>query len=524
MLLNVPKMQKWMRLGWSAVGLGLVGWFVVDFFGKDFAGRRVDDVLGETLGPIGSWLADKVFFQVAIGGVNVEVIVLWMLLPMIFLTFYYGFVNFRGFIPSLNVLRGKFEDKSAPGEVSQVQALTTALSGTVGLGNIAGVAIAIALGGPGATFWMFVISIAAMAVKFSECTLAVKYREVHADGTVSGGPMYYLRHGLKNRGFARLGIILAVAYAVLTLPSILQVVQVNQAHSMFRAATGINEGLWFGVVIAVLTGVVIIGGIKQIAKVTVRLVPLMAGIYLIAGLVVIAVNITVLPDAFLVIFKTAFSPVAVEGGIIGAIIVGMRRAVYSTEAGLGTSSIAHAAAKTREPISEGLVGLMEPFIDTLVGLVTAIIIVITGAYLFLDPVTGENLGDIQMTSAAFESVFWWFPWVLALAAFMFAFSTIISWSYYIEKVWTFLFGDTPRTVISFRIFFCVMLIPGAVMKTEHVVDFIDSVFFLLAIPNLLGIYFMAPEIRADMKDYFARLKAGKIPITKKVAKPAIAKP
>lgn len=515
MELNVPKMQKWMRLIWSAIGVVLVAWFLFDFFGKSFEGKTIDNVLGETLGPVGTWMADKVFFQVSFAGVDVEVIVLWMLAPMILLSVYYGFVNFRGFLPALNVLKGKFEDDKAPGEVSQVQALTTALSGTVGLGNIAGVAIAIAIGGPGAAFWMFAISIAAMAVKFSECTLAVKYREVHADGTVSGGPMYYLRHGLKNRGFAKLGIFLAVSYAVLTLPSILQIVQVNQAHSMFRAATGVDEGLWFGIVLAVLTAVVIIGGIKQIAKVTVRLVPLMAGIYLIAGLIVIGVNISILPEAILIIIKSAFAPTAVEGGIIGAIIVGMRRAVYSTEAGLGTSSIAHAAAKTREPVSEGLVGLMEPFIDTLVGLITALIIVITGAYLFTDPVSGEGLGDIQMTSAAFESVFSWFPWVLALAAIMFAFSTIISWSYYIEKVWTFLFGDTRRSVISFRVFFSVMLIPGAVMQTEHVVDFIDSVFFLLAVPNILGIYFMAPEIRADMKDYFARLKAGKIPMAKK---------
>jgi len=509
MELNIPKMQRFMRWFWSAVGIILVSWFAIEFFGKDFEGRVVDDVLGETLAPVGTWMADKIFYPVPIMGVNVEVIVLWLLLPMIILTVYYGFINLRGFMPSIRTIRGKYMDNTAPGEVSQVQALSTALSGTVGLGNIAGVAIAIAIGGPGAAFWMFVISIAAMAVKFSECTLAVKYRDVHEDGTVSGGPMYYLFRGLKNRGYTTLGTILAVMYAVFTLPSLLQIVQVNQAYSQFNAATGIEAKLLFGVVVAILTALVIIGGIKHIAKVTVRLVPFMAAVYLGAALIVIAANLPELPHAFALMFERAFSPVAVEGGIIGVIVVGMRRAVYSTEAGLGSSSIAHAAAKTRDPVSEGLVGLMEPFIDTLVGLMTAIIIILTGAYM------APGLDDIQITSLAFESVFSWFPWVLALAAFLFAFSTIISWSYYIEKVWTFLFGDTKRSVVVFKTIFCVLLIPGAVIPTANVVDIMDSLFFLLAVPNILGLYFMAPEIKADMKVYMARLKAGTVPLAKK---------
>ena len=512
MELNLPKLQRFMRWFWSAIGLFLLGWFLLVFFGQDFEGRRIDDVLGDTLGPVGAWMADKIFQTVPINGVDVELIVIWMLIPMFFFTIYYGFINFRGFKHSLDILKGRFIDDTAPGDVSQIQALTTALSGTVGLGNIAGVAIAIAMGGPGATFWMFLISLAAMAVKFSECTLAVKYRVTNSQGMISGGPMYYLYHGLKNRGLVTLGTILSVTYAVFTLPSIMQFVQVNQAFSQLKAATGFQSGLMFGIVLAILTAIVIIGGIKSIAKVTVRLVPLMAGIYLLAALVVIGANIGEVPAAFVTIFKSAFAPGAVEGGIIGAIVIGMRRAIYSTEAGLGSSTIAHAAAKTREPVSEGFVGLMEPFVDTLVGMVTATIIVLTGAYL------APGLEDIQITSLAFESVFSWFPWVLALAAFLFAFSTIISWSYYIEKVWTFLFGDTRWSVISFKTFFCVMLIPGAVMKTEHVVDFIDSVFFLLAVPNIIGLYFMAPEIKADMKDYMARLKAGKIPLAKTVAK------
>lgn len=511
MKLNLPKLQARMRWIFSGVGILLVGLFLYSFLPLIISGITVEKALELTLSPIGTWMASKIFFEVSIFGSSIELIVVWMALPMILLSFYYGFINFRGFKQAWRILRGRYADDNAAGEVSQFQALATALSGTVGLGNIAGVAIAIAVGGPGAALWMFMISLLAMAVKFSECTLAVKYRTVHRDGTVSGGPMYYLYEGLKRKGLVTFGAILAVLYAVFTLPSILQIVQVNQAYSQISfviadLAPGASEyftGLAFGIFLAILTGIVIIGGLRSIARVTSRLVPIMAGIYITAALVIIFSNYESLLPALSIIVETAFNPGSVGGGIIGVIVTGMRRAVYSTEAGLGSSTIAHAAAKTNEPVSEGFVGLMEPFIDTFVGTMTALVIVITGAYTL-------GLGDIQMTSVAFSREIEWFALVLAVAVFLFAFSTIISWSYYIEKVWTYLFGDTKRSVVIFKIVFCILIIPGAVIPTDQVIDIMDSLFFLLAIPNIIGLYIMAPELKADLKDYLHRVKTGQI--------------
>ena len=514
MTLNLPVFQKYARWIFSGLGISLLLWFLIVLFSKDLSIEGLDSAFAAVLGPISDWLFALVFYEFSLNQTPIQVIVLWMALPMIILTVYFGFINFRGFGHAYDIIRGKFFDPKAPGEVSQAQALATALSGTVGIGNIAGVAFAISIGGPGAAFWMLLIGIMAMAVKFAECTLAVKYRIYNKDGTVSGGPMYYLSGGLKNRGWPTLGVILAVMYAAFTLPSIIQWVQINQAYSQFNAATGIDAKLFFGIFIAVLTGFVIIGGIKSIAKVTIRLVPLMAVIYLLASLVILFHQFTEIPAAISTIFLEAFDPQSVKGGIMGAIIIGMRRAIYSTEAGLGSSSIAHAAAKTKEPVSEGYVGLMEPFIDVMIGTITALIIVITGAYL------KEGLGDIQMTSYAFATVIEWFPIVLAVAVFLFAFSTIISWSYYLEKVWTFLFGGQKKSIIVFKTVFILMLIPGAVLTPEKVFNLMDSIFFLLAIPNIIGLYFMAPEIKADLKDYLARLKAGKIPMTNTVTKKA----
>ncbi|MEE8370564.1 MAG: alanine/glycine:cation symporter family protein [Sphingomonadales bacterium] len=491
----------------------------------------LDETMAGILGPIGTFLSDIVFYEMVFQldpascepgtpegecTLGVPLIVVWMGLPMLILTGYFGFINFKGFKIAWKILRGRYWDETAPGEVSQFQALTTALSGTVGIGNIAGVGVAIALGGPGATFWMIIIGFCAMSVKFAECTLGVKYRETHADGTVSGGPMYYLKNGLANRGYVRLGLILSGIYALFGLPTILQWATVNQMHSMVNEATGwFPQGWTFGLMLAVLVGAIIIGGIKTIVRVTSKLVPLMVFIYLSAALVIIGMNITEVPAAFATIFELAFNPEAAGGAIIGVIIIGMRRAVYSTEAGLGTSSMVHAAAKTREPVSEGMVGLMEPFIDTVVvSTITALVIVISGAW------QQPGLEDIKLTSKAFETSFVWFPYVLALAVFLFGFSTIISWGYYTEKIWTFIFGDSMRSVVTFKTLFCLLLIPGAVLTASQVFDIIDSLFFLLAIPNIVGLYIMAPEIKADLKSYLARLKSGEIKETVPVPSPA----
>ena len=472
-----------------------------------------DDTRGGFIGFLSdaiNGLGDLVFASVTIFGLDIQWIVAWMALPMIVLTFYFGFINLRSFRRAADIVRGKYHDENAPGEVTQFQALSTALSGTVGLGNIAGVAAAISIGGPGATFWMIIIGLLAMTLKFAECTLGVKYRWVKDDGTVSGGPMYYLERGLTERGIPKIGKVLAWTYALLAVPTLLQVAQVNQSYEAINYVAGFEgDGYkWiFGLIVAGLTAVVIIGGIKSIANVTSRLVPMMAGIYITAALVIILSHITEVPAAFVTIVTAAFNPDSVAGGIVGVIIIGMKRAVYSTEAGLGSATMAHAAAKTREPVSEGMVALMEPFIDTvIVCTMTALVIVITQTYAG----STQSMQGVAMTAAAFGSVISWFPYVLAVAAFLFAFSTIISWGYYSGKVWEFVFGGSQMSMTLFRILFCVALIPGAVFSLDEVYSLMDSLFFLMAVPNIIGIYILAPTLKADLQSYLSRLKSGEI--------------
>jgi len=455
-------------------------------------------------------LSGFVFYEIEILGAPLPVIVVWMGLPMLILTVYFGFINLRSFRTAFNILRGKYHDTTAPGEVTQFQALSTALSGTVGLGNIAGVAIAISMGGPGAAFWMMVIGFFAMTLKFAECTLGVKYRREHADGTISGGPMYYLGRGLAARGWTRIGAVLAWSYAIFALPALLQIAQVNQSYSQFSAVTGIDAPWIFGIVVGFLVAIVIMGGIASIAKVTVRLVPLMAAIYIGAALFILFGHLAEIPAAVGLILSEAFRPEAGIGAVVGAIVWGMRRAVYSTEAGLGSATIAHAAAKTREPVSEGLVALLEPFIDTVViSSMTALVIIVTGAYKL------EGLDDIQMTSAAFNSVIEGFDIVLAIAVLLFAYSTIISWGYYSSRVWTFVFGFSSASQTSFKIVYVVALVPGAVLTMQQVFDIMDSFFFLMAVPNIIGIYLMAGELKRDARSYFARLRSGDIRMIEK---------
>lgn len=458
-------------------------------------------------------LNNFVFKTVNIFGLEVEWIVAFLALPMILLTLYFGFVNLTSFKRAFRIVRGDYHDDTAAGEVTQFQALSTALSGTVGLGNIAGVAVAISVGGPGATFWMILIGFCAMSLKFAECTLGVKYRDVRADGTVAGGPMYYLERGLSARGWDKTGKILAWTYAILAVPTLLQIAQVNQSYEAVAVVTGFDSqtAKWlFGFIMAVLVAIVIIGGIKSIAKVTSRLVPAMAGIYILGAMVIILGNITEVPAAIATIFSAAFNLEAGAGAMIGTIIIAMQRAVYSTEAGLGSATMAHAAAKTKEPVSEGMVALMEPFIDTVVvSSMTALVIVITGVYQ-----DGAGAAGISLTSTAFGSVISWFPWVLAIAAFLFAYSTIISWGYYSGKVWEFVFGGSSTSMNIFKVIFCGTLVPGAVFSVTEVFSLMDSMFFLMAVPNVIGIYLMAPELKRDLTSYLARLRSGEIKSTR----------
>lgn len=480
-------------------------------------GNSFDDTIEAIMAPVTAAVSTVIFFTVPIAGQSVPFVLIWLVLGAITFTVYMGFVNITGFKHALDVVRGKYDNPEDAGEVSHFQALTAALSGTVGVGNIAGVAIAISLGGPGATFWMIIAGLLGMSSKFVECTLGVKYRKVKENGEVSGGPMYYLSRGLENRNLAGLGKVLAVLFAIACVGGSFgggNMVQINQAADQFIAVTGgggsfLADQRWlFGLVMAILVALIIIGGIRSIAKVTDKVVPLMVGVYVLAALVVIFGNFNLIPDAFQKIFAGAFASEAIYGGIIGVLIQGFKRAAFSNEAGIGSASIAHSAAKTDEPISEGVVALLEPFIDTVViCTMTALVIIITGEYQNQMAGTQEA---ISLTSRAFGSVISWFPYVLSIAVILFALSTMISWSYYGLKAWTFLFGESRASDITYKAIFCLFIIVGSAIQAKSVFDFGDAMIFAMCFPNILGLYFLAPEIRADLKDYMKRIKSGEI--------------
>ena len=448
---------------------------------------------------LSSAIASVVFYSFNFQGVAIPVTVLWLITGAIVFTFYLNFINIRGFRHAVRVVRGDFAAKQDPGEISQFQALSAALSGTVGTGNIAGVAVAISLGGPGATFWMIVAGFLGMTTKFVECTLAVKYRQILPDGTVAGGPMYYIKAALEKYGLPRFGKFLAGFFAIACVFGSAGFVHVNQGFVQVKTVTGFDNAWAFGVVYALLVGLVIVGGIKSIARVTSKLVPLMCGIYLTAALVILGLHWQDLPAAFLTIIKGAFAPEAAYGGVIGVLIQGFRRAAYSNEAGIGSSPIAHAAAKTKDPVSEGFVGLLEPFIDTVViCTISALVIIVTGTYL------QTGLDGVQISSAAFASVFSWFPWVLMVALLLFGYSTVVSWAYYGQKGWGFLFGENKTSISIYKVLICIVVAMGAVPNVLAVFDFIDSMIFLMAVPNILALYLLLPEVKADLKAYLAK--------------------
>ncbi len=448
---------------------------------------------------LSSAIASAVFYSFNFQGVAIPVTVLWLITGAIVFTIYLNFINIRGFRHAVKVVRGDYAAKQDPGEISQFQALSAALSGTVGTGNIAGVAVAISLGGPGATFWMIVAGFLGMTTKFVECTLAVKYRQILPDGTVAGGPMYYIKAALEKYGLPRIGKFLAGFFAIACVFGSAGFVHVNQGFVQVKTVTGFDNAWAFGVVYALLVGLVIVGGIKSIARVTSKLVPLMCGIYLTAALVILGLHWQDLPAAFLTIIKGAFAPEAAYGGVIGVLIQGFRRAAYSNEAGIGSSPIAHAAAKTKDPVSEGFVGLLEPFIDTVViCTISALVIIVTGTYL------QTGLDGVQISSAAFASVFSWFPWVLMVALLLFGYSTVVSWAYYGQKGWGFLFGENKTSISIYKVLICIVVAMGAVPNVLAVFDFIDSMIFLMAVPNILALYLLLPEVKADLKAYLAK--------------------
>lgn len=473
----------------------------------------IDQAISDAVAPIANAISNVIFYSFEFNGATVPLIVLWLIIAAIIFTIYFGFIQFRVFGHAINLIRGKYDDPKDAGEVSHFQALATAVSGTVGLGNIAGVAVAVSIGGAGATFWMILAGLLGMASKFTECTLGVKYRNEYPDGTVSGGPMYYLSKGLAEQNKAALGKVLAIFFAICCIGGSIgggNMFQANQAFQQVVVVTGgansflADKGWLFGLIIAGLTGAVIIGGIKSIARVTEKLIPFMAVWYLGTGLIIILMNYDKIGWAFGQIIDGAFTGEGVAGGVIGALIQGFKRAAFSNEAGIGSASIAHSAVRTKEPATEGIVSTLEPFIDTVViCTMTALVIIITGSL-------GSGYKGVELTSHAFGSAVSWFPYLLSIAVLMFAFSTMISWSYYGLKAWTYLVGEGKGKELVFKLFFLVFTVIGASMSLGPVIDFSDAMIFAMSIANIIGLYMLMPVVKREVTQYLAKIKSGAI--------------
>ncbi len=433
----------------------------------------------------------------------------WLIAAGLFFTIYLGLLNFRGIPEALRIVTGRKSGPAQSGEISAWAALSTACSGTVGIGNIGGVAMAITLGGPGATFWMIVAGLLGMATKCAECVLGVRYRHLAADGEVSGGPMHYLRAGFAERGWPGTGRVLGTFYAAAMVVGCLGIgnmFQSNQAFEQLVAATGGPDGplgphaLTVGTLLALAVGVVIIGGIKSIAQVTTRLVPFMAAFYCLGCLAVIGLNADRLPAALAAIWTGAFSPGGISGGVLGVMVIGFQRAAFSNEAGLGSAAIAHSAVRTHHPATEGLVALLEPFIDTVIICTMTALVILTTVY---EPsLASGGVQGVALTSAAFESTLSWSPPVVALAALLFAYSTMIAWSYYGLKGWTYLVGNSRAADLGFKLAFCAFVVLGCTLELDSVLELSDALIFIVAFPNVLGLYLLAPKIKETLDDYF----------------------
>lgn len=510
----------------------------------------LDEKINSWFQPIANWFESIVFFQVPVApDVSAPFVVVLLGLGAAFFTVYFSFVNIRHFGLSIKVVRGKYDhldagakpvvapgltdttgdvpdtikDEGHHGEVNHFQALSTAVSGTVGLGNIAGVAVAISLGGPGATFWMIVCGLLGMSTKFVECTLGVKYRDIDRNGVVFGGPMYYLKKGLKEKNLGGLGKVLALIFAVLCVGGSFgggNAFQANQATAQITTILGLQGGsikFAIGLGLAVITGLVIIGGIKRIATVTEKIVPFMAGLYILASLIIIGCHFTQIDDAFELIFVEAFTPRAGLGGLAGVLVMGFRRAVFSNEAGAGSAAIAHSAVRTRYPASEGIVALLEPFIDTvIICTMTALVIILFNmndvfTYGGADgnvvlKSTGQPIGGVDLTSAAYNDVLPHFDYVLTVAIVLFAFSTMISWSYYGLQAWKYLFGRSNAADLTYKFLFLAFIVIGSSATLGAVIQFSDAMILAMVFPNMLGLFLLYPKVKEELRRYLKAIR------------------
>lgn len=508
-----------------------------------FAQNTISDKVDSFFENYTSWFSDFIFYEIPFSE-NFEVpwVVIILIGGAVYFTIYFKLINFTEFFTAIRVVKGDYEDIEAVGaeklykdvdkdeqeevieefkkeeeehlgEVSHFQALATALSATVGLGNIAGVGIAISIGGPGATFWMIVSGLLGMATKFAECTLGVKYRDIDRYGTVYGGPMYYLSKGLAEKGMAKLGRILAIIFAILMTGGafgIGNMFQANQATAQFVSLFGWQDtraSVWIGIALAVVVGLVVVGGVKRIAKVTEKVVPFMAVLYVGSALLIIFINYRHIGDAFALIFEGAFSGLGIAGGLVGVLIQGIRRGTFSNEAGLGSAPTAHAAVKTKYPASEGIVALLEPFIDTVViCTMTALVIIIANFDHNIVEYGREITEGVTVTAAAFDAAIPNFSVVLTIAVILFALSTMISWSYYGVQGWMFLFGKSTRMRTIYNVLFCIGIWIGSVITLDAVVEFADAMNFAMAVPNIIGVVLLASVVRYELKRYKNAIK------------------
>ena len=445
--------------------------------------------------------------------VDIPLVVGLLCFCSVYFTFKMGFVNVRFFKHALDLVFGKHSAKGKSGEISHFKALTTALSATVGLGNIAGVAVAISTGGPGATFWMIVMGFFGMSAKFTECTLALMYREKRSDGRIMGGPMEYLQRGLKELGFARIGWVLSILFCIMCIGGSFgggAAFQVNQSlKAISISIPALADYNWvYGLVLVTLVGLVIIGGIKRIALVASRIVPFMCLIYVLMACYILVVFADKIPQAFVTILQGAFNPASAYGGLLGVMVTGMQRAVFSNEAGLGSAAIAHSAAQVNHPVEEGTVALLGPFIDTVViCTMTALVIVITGAYSnpeYIDLVNQKE--GAALTAKAMSEAVSWFPYVLSVAVFLFAFSTIISWSYYGERCFSFLFGD--KCFLVYKALLLIVVFLGSIATSANILEFGDLMILSMSFPNLIGALLLSGKVKKSLLEYQQKRKAG----------------
>ncbi len=472
---------------------------------------NVDEFIDKHIAPVSDAIANIIFFPVTICGNKIPMIILWVLFAGIFFTIYFKGIAVWGFKHAIqNVIKKPEKSHDGCGEVSSFQALATALSGTIGIGSIAGVAISISIGGPGAAFWIFAGAVLGMSIKFVEATLAVKYRRFNLDGSVSGGPMHYIAHGLTRKKLRWLGQPLSVLFAVLCIGGGItggNMIQINQTAHQIVFITGGENSIFhgytwiIGLVVAVLIGMVVVGGIKSIAKVTTILTPTMCAMYIISGLIVICANFMNIPHAISLILKEAFHPTAVAGGIFGVIIIGLRRSVQSNEAGTGAAAIVYATAQTKEHVSQGFVALLETFLTGVLCLFTSFAIVFSGV---LDMSAIGQISGIELASNAFQSVIPFFPVILSAIAVLFALSTLISWAYYGQKAWTFLLGEGKKRVLLFNIIYCLFIVIGSAMNVQSIINITDAMMVSMCLPNIIVLYILAPEIKRDLKDYLKR--------------------